>query len=131
MATLGRKVLEELDKAPSLTSFRVPRNVEVVTGGEKDVPCMPTITGKRTGLEEAVLEAESSRDAGDQPEPAVGMAPGAPATVVDGTMSIFDGMDDIFDTYLDPNYPVNLDDLSFVDDLHPFDWNGDIPTNHV
>jgi len=124
MATLGRKVLEELDKAPSLASFRVPRNVEAAAGGEKDVPCMPTITGQRTGLEEAVREAESSRSTEDQPPPAVGVAPGEPAAaVVDGTMSIFDGMDDVFDTYLDPNYPVNLDDLSFVDDLQPFGWS--------
>ncbi|KAF2207783.1 hypothetical protein CERZMDRAFT_114966 [Cercospora zeae-maydis SCOH1-5] len=34
---------------------------------------------------------------------------------------LFEGMDDIFGTYLDPNYPVNLDDFSFVDDLSPLD----------
>jgi len=27
---------------------------------------------------------------------------------------------------MDPNYPLNLDDMSFVDDLTPWDWEGEL-----
>ncbi|KAI7292376.1 hypothetical protein KC315_g19500, partial [Hortaea werneckii] len=39
-----------------------------------------------------------------------------------GGVDLFNGMDDIFGTYLDPNYP-NLEDFSFVDNMQPFDWS--------
>ena len=35
-----------------------------------------------------------------------------PASNPEGLV-LFEGMDDIFGTYLDPNYPLNLDDFSF------------------
>jgi hypothetical protein len=41
---------------------------------------------------------------------------------LDAGQGLFEGIDDIFGTYLDPNYPVNLEDLSFLDDLGNVDW---------
>jgi hypothetical protein len=45
----------------------------------------------------------------------------APTQLDDG-QGLFEGIDDIFGTYLDPNYPVNLEDLSFLDNLGNVDW---------
>ena len=41
---------------------------------------------------------------------------------------LFEGIDDIFGTYLDPNYPMNLEDLSFLDDLGAIDWAAQGPS---
>jgi hypothetical protein len=43
-------------------------------------------------------------------------------TQLDDGQGLFEGIDDIFGTYLDPNYPVNLEDLSFLDNLGNVDW---------
>jgi hypothetical protein len=36
--------------------------------------------------------------------------------------NLFDGVDDIFGTYLDLNNPLNLDDFPFMDNIGPIDW---------
>ncbi|KAK5693228.1 hypothetical protein LTR17_025176 [Elasticomyces elasticus] len=97
MAALARKVQGEIDRAPSLASFRVTR--------------------------EAQRRAEDRQAEGGR-----GLGCGTQhlqVLLVSGTtLGLFDGMDDIFGTYMDPNYPVNLDDMSFLDDLQPFDYTG-------
>ena len=57
----------------------------------------------------------------DMAEPANEAEAGA-LTQLDVGQELFEGIDDIFGTYLDPNYPVNLEDLSFLDDLGNVDW---------
>ena len=57
------------------------------------------------------------------------VAPIVPAVdeqMVADDLNLFDNMDDVFGTFMDPNYPLNLDDMSFIDDLTPFDWNAEI-----
>jgi hypothetical protein len=122
MTALALKVLEGLDKTTSLASFRVPRNIP----GEDvhEPPCPQDMSGARSGLLEALPNGDGDATSGDGTQtsaagPSEGtLPPGAEA----GQLDLFDGMDDIFGTYLDPNYPVNLDDISF-DNLPPFDWN--------
>ena len=36
-------------------------------------------------------------------------------------INLFNNMDDVFGTFMDPNYPMNLDDVPF--NLTPWDWN--------
>ncbi|KAH9832812.1 Fungal specific transcription factor domain [Teratosphaeria destructans] len=123
MTALAMKVLEGLEKAPSLESFRIPRG-----GGasrEADKPCAPDISGARSGLE---LPSDIVTGNATNPvqQPALRAETNGDATLptgMSGNADLFEGMDDVFGTYLDPNYPVNLDDMSFIDDLPRFDWN--------
>lgn len=125
MAILAQRVLDELRRAPDLSPFRIQRpskdqrllagfasacrdDGEPVIDGQKntDVNALPTIT---------------SRDAAEP----VGQADASGALNSQGDVvgqGLFEGIDDIFGTYLDPNYPVNLEDLSFLDDLGNVDW---------
>ncbi|KAK3074593.1 hypothetical protein LTR53_002871 [Teratosphaeriaceae sp. CCFEE 6253] len=125
MAGLARKVQGEIERAPSLVSFRVAR--ERQRGVVVDVPCMPALNGERMGLEGSTPVASNGADGGVGEE---GLGGGDDVAVgVEARQSgkeaagLFDGMDDVFGTYMDPNYPVNLDDLSFLDDLQPLDYD--------
>ncbi|KAF2770759.1 hypothetical protein EJ03DRAFT_290611 [Teratosphaeria nubilosa] len=121
MTALAMKVLEGLYKAPSLESFRIPRGGGA--GREADKPCAPDISGARSGLE---LPSDIANATNSVQQPALTSGTNGNATLptgVPGNADLFDGMDDVFGTYLDPNYPVNLDDMSFIEDLPPFDWN--------
>ncbi|RMZ27113.1 hypothetical protein D0859_08819 [Hortaea werneckii] len=165
MATLAQKVLDELDRAPSLASFRVKRvpvsvgaagaggtntGVGGRTGGGaaagSDEPCMPALNGDRTGLKDALFQPSADPAVSGGEAAVVGnSAPSGEKTTVpndpassssqaqdgggsgsgngcSGGVDLFNGMDDIFGTYLDPNYP-NLEDFSFVDNMQPFDWS--------
>ncbi|KAK0886696.1 hypothetical protein LTR02_017907 [Friedmanniomyces endolithicus] len=138
MAALARKVQDEIERAPSLASFRVTRAAQRQAGGiarekEVDVPCAPALNGERTGLLEVLPTtpvggmhvADGAGGVSGEPHPA--HSPPDAAQHVEqpaASLGLFDGMDDVFGTYMDPNYPVNLDDLSFLDDLQPFDYPG-------
>ncbi|GAB1725834.1 hypothetical protein NU195Hw_g2559t1 [Hortaea werneckii] len=176
MATLAQKVLDELDRAPSLASFRVKRVPVSAAGGGGtktggvgrsgggaaagvDEPCMPALNGDRTGLKDALFQQSadpvvsggggggggggesaapgiSGSTSGDKtnlpndPSSSSSQAQDGGATGSGGGggggngggVDLFNGMDDIFGTYLDPNYP-NLEDFSFVDNMQPFDWS--------
>ncbi|KAK4580173.1 hypothetical protein LTR86_000376 [Recurvomyces mirabilis] len=120
MAALAKKVQDEMDKAPSLASFRVTREVQrrAAEGEkEKNVPCMPAITGERMGLTDGLPSEQAAVQGAVDEQTAPLTATPTEQTLVEGSFGLFDGMDDVFGTYLDPNYPVNLDDLSFLDDM--------------
>lgn len=120
ITALALKVQEGIDKAPSLASFRIPRNVAAAT---KDQPCPPDINGRRSGILDTVPdERVALRDGADTSETLPGDVAHGDVLQQEGH-DLFDGMDDIFGTYLDPNYPMNLDDVSAIEDLPPFDWN--------
>ncbi|KAK5137040.1 hypothetical protein LTR08_001049 [Meristemomyces frigidus] len=126
MAALAKKVLSELDRAPSLASFRVPRVSGVdrteygnVVGSYS--PCMPALNGERTSLVTPLPMTTEGAKTFAGPGPTTTTAEQAgPLPAQDG-LDLFDGIDDIFTTYLDPNYPN--EDFSFMDGLQPFDWN--------
>ena len=120
IATIARKVLDQLEKAPDLAVFRVARGSE--EGRNSPHICTASFWKPHTLVDHptadnATAEADGTETAApdEQQQPAE----------ADWT-GLFEGMDDIFGTYLDPNYPVNLDDFSFVDDLSPLDWS--VPT---
>jgi len=129
MAALAKKVLDELDRAPSLLTFRITRVSQIAVskaneaGGphnEEYEPCMPTMNGARTALTDALPDSVTGGAQDD--EPAATMA--TPAQHMDQPITqdglyLFDGMDDIFGTYLDPNYPTH-EDYSFMDNLQTF-----------
>lgn len=127
MATLAKKVLDQLDRAPSLATFRIPRSYGSRIGQSLDAPehdlippptaCNHDIMSAQT-VTETEKAGEPDQSAGDVDRlEAVDQRPSQ-----DG-INLFDNMDDVFGTFMDPNYPLNLDDMSFVDDLTPFDWN--------
>ncbi|CAK3877771.1 transcription factor fungal specific like [Lecanosticta acicola] len=116
IATIARKVLAELNKATDLSTFRVNR----FSGGPSSPGiCTASLTKPHTII-----------DTGSEDEAAEGSVNGdhAGASVqldapTPDWSGLFEGMDDIFGTFMDPNYPVNLDDFSFVEDPSPVDWN--------
>lgn len=134
MAGLAKKVLEEMDRAPDLASFRI-RRVRVGGGGVVYPPAgelVPPVSACTHGpgdLKTPEVEGAGLGVVGV----ATGHTDGADSGHVgggDGTngadgLNLFDNMDDVFGTFMDPNYPLNLDDMSFVDDLTPWDWNID------
>ncbi|KAK5676739.1 hypothetical protein LTS10_010502 [Elasticomyces elasticus] len=130
MAALARKVQGEIERAPSLASFRVTREAQRRAEdrqgeeAEVDMPCAPALNGDRTGLRESVPTTPVDGEVGGEGLAAVPSEEQMAAEQLGMTLGLFDGMDDIFGTYMDPNYPVNLDDMSFLDDLQPFDYTG-------
>lgn len=117
IATIAKKVSEELNKAEDLSSFRVGRLD--LAGRKSPGICTASLTRPDTLIDQRV-DAEGSSD---QPN---GIGAAAPETSTPGNQDwfgMFEGMDDVFGTYLDPNYPVNLDDFSFTEDPSPVDWN--------
>ncbi|KAK0775771.1 hypothetical protein LTR91_024636 [Friedmanniomyces endolithicus] len=138
MAALARKVQDEIERASSLASFRVTRAVQRQAGDkagakEVDVPCAPALNGERTGLLGAIHTTATDHmhgavnaggASGEQQPASVPLDAAEAVEQPAASLGLFDGMDDVFGTYMDPNYPVNLDDLSFLDDLQPFDYPG-------
>lgn len=129
MAGLAKKVLEEMDRAPDLASFRIrrvkggPGGVVYPPAGELIPP--PTVCDHRPGdVKSPQLDTPGVGGAPATQNGAMGMENGGEGGTADG-LNIFDNMDDVFGTFMDPNYPLNLDDVSFVDDLTPWDWNLD------
>ncbi|KAF7194045.1 Cutinase transcription factor 1 alpha [Pseudocercospora fuligena] len=117
IATISKKVLEQLEKATDLSVFRVSRFAE--EGPKSPGICTASFWKPHTLVPDQPLEANGiNGSSADHSIPAANQQP----TEADWT-GLFEGMDDLFGTYLDPNYPVNLDDFSFVDDLSPLDWN--------
>ena len=126
MATLAQKVTDELRRAPNLSPFRVQRpskDQRMLAGfasacrdhGE------PVINGQHNADVEPLPSTSRNLLRRDMAEPANEAEAGALAQI-DVGQELFEGIDDIFGTYLDPNYPVNLEDLSFLDDLGNVDW---------
>nr|POF17582.1 cutinase transcription factor 1 alpha [Quercus suber] len=130
MATLARKVLDEIDRAPDLRVFRIPRDLSsraaaaAAAAGEDDQAIgPPTACPGITDISTSNAEGEVA------PEEPVSTLPSKQAIASFDGLQLFDGMDDVFGTYLDPNYPVNLEDFTFVDDEQHgggagFTWEG-------
>jgi len=126
MATLAQKVTDELRRAPNLSPFRIqrpPKDQRILAGfasacrdhGE------PVIDGQHNADVDALPTTSRNLLRRDMAEPA-NEADAGSLTQLDVGQELFEGIDDIFGTYLDPNYPVNLEDLSFLDDLGHVDW---------
>lgn len=118
IAVIARKVLDQLDRAPDLAVFRIAKASE--KGRHSPGICASSIGRPHTLIDHPSADnptAAASADAGDT------TAEGRQQQSETDWLNMFEGMDDIFGTYLDPNYPLMLDDFSFVDDLSPRDWN--------
>ena len=129
MAALAKKVMDELDRAPTLASFRVPRTpgAYLVGGanvGGGDSPCMPTLNGDRTGLVTQLPITTEGIVSIDGEESTTTTAEQNMQISAQDDFDLFNGIDEIFTTYLEPNYMnPNLEDLSFMDGFQPFDWD--------
>ena len=123
MATLAKKVLDEIDRAPDLASFRIRRqkqsHSEETIVDQHVIP--PPSACQFTSRGQDLTAPE-----GDQQSPDAVDGPDTEQHPVHEGVNLFDNMDDVFGTFMDPNYPLNLDDLLFVEDLTPFDWNAEI-----
>ena len=124
MATLAKKVLDELDRVKDLSSFRVRRSPhkQVEEAGQPLIPPPSACHYDVTHLPEENASEQDMIQQSDAPLTGVG----ADQQLVQEGLDLFDNLDDVFGTFMDPNYPLNLDDMSFMDDLTPFDWNAEI-----
>jgi hypothetical protein len=126
MATLAQKVTDELRRAPNLSHFRInrPSKDQRVLAGFANA-CRdegePVINGQKNADVEILPTTDRNLIRRDMAEPS-NEADAAALAQLDAGQGLFEGIDDIFGTYLDPNYPVNLEDLSFLDDLGNVDW---------
>jgi hypothetical protein len=126
MATLAQKVTDELRRAPNLSHFRIhrPSKDQRVLAGFANA-CRdegePVINGQKNSDVEPLPTNDRNSTRGEMAEPS-NEADAAALAQLDAGQCLFEGIDDIFGTYLDPNYPVNLEDLSFLDDLGNVDW---------
>jgi hypothetical protein len=77
-----------------------------------------TLIDQRTSTE---LEVASATRANDSAV-AIDNSSSTTITGADQFGNLFDGVDDIFGTYLDLNNPLNLDDFPFMDNIGPIDW---------
>jgi hypothetical protein len=112
IASIAKKVLDQLNKATDLATFRI---ATLPPGRESPGVCTASFLRPNT-----LIDGQTVEDAVVPPANTSDTVQGA----IDDGLALFDGVDDIFCTYLDPNYPVNLEDFSFMDGSNPFDWNG-------
>ena len=118
ITTIARKVLDEIDKAPDLSSCRILRAAETNRASPGICPASlsrPTTLLGDSANEHARESELTSSNVRLDPNHHISSA------MNHDTFGLLEGMDDIFGTYLDPNYPVNLDDFSFGDDVATFD----------
>lgn len=122
MAALAQKVLDEVHRAPNLrvtqADSSVARRAQAVTA-----PLLPSAGGEEVDLSQ--MQADPKHAAADNSIAYVDDGAVDRGDPIDHQIdsNLLEGMDDIFGTYLDPNYPVNLEDLSFLEDLDTVDWN--------
>lgn len=118
IAIIAKRVLDELNKSNDLSNLRIGRNAEA--SANSPGICAASLSRPDTLIDRRSNDVAAGADAAPKTNPPVGIE--QPPNGVDDGLNIFEGMDDVFDTFLDAGYPVNLDDFSFVDDLSPFDW---------
>ena len=129
MATLAKKVLDELDRAQDLSTFRIRRNPKHALVPDRAVIPPPTACHYGVGAVERLPATKEKLAEADTPQhsDAIAGASAKDPQTVQGGVNWFDNMDDVFGTFMDPNYPLNLEDM-FIDDLTPFDWNAAVST---
>ncbi|OQN99978.1 hypothetical protein B0A48_14183 [Cryoendolithus antarcticus] len=122
MCTLGQKVLDELKRAPANAPLRLQKP-------SKEARIIAGFANACRDNEEPVVNGQRNNDVDQRPSPVGADDTNGVSTEIatfdpgEVNQGIFEGMDDIFGTYLDPNYPMNLDDLSFLDDFEPWSTN--------
>jgi hypothetical protein len=118
IAIIAKKVLDQLNKSTDLSSFRIGKIAE----SSRNSPgiCAASLARPDTLIDGRTDNTAAETDAAPAIPPTGNEQP---TNGVDDGLGLFEGMDDVFDTFLDAGYPVNLDDFSFVDDLSPFDWS--------
>lgn len=133
IAAISKTVLERLEKATDLSSFSIGREPRAASPGictaSMDKPHTlidDRATGPTGNADEAGSGGIGLQGSVHDPTRDSAIGGSAPSTAIpehDGVDFLFEGIDDIFGTYLDPNLPVHLDDYAFTDDIPPLDWN--------
>lgn len=114
--TLSEKVIEELNREPSISCLRMKRppatsdKLEAVTSACKH-------DGEAVEFQDAANDVTST-------DPLVSDQLPASATTDHAIAGngLFEGIDDIFGTFMDPNYPVNLDFLDGAGNFNAGEW---------
>lgn len=99
--------------------------------GDVDFIPPPTACHHGVGAAPTILSAQDNANTEDAIQAVDGVAPILDAVeqqLVPEGINLFDNMDDVFGTFMDPNYPLNLDDMSFIDEISPFEWTTEINT---
>jgi hypothetical protein len=120
IAAISKTVCKRLENATDLSTFSIGHDARISSPG----PCTAsmdkphTLIDQRTSTE---LEVASATRANDSAV-AIDNLSSTTITGADQFGNLFDGVDDIFGTYLDLNNPLNLDDFPFMDNIGPVDW---------
>lgn len=123
MATLAKKVLDEIDRAPSLASFRIPRSNKYARPSDIDSQQPEQGIAHPSACTFGAFPVEHPGQNSETPN---GQQQNTSPTMVQqqqpvmNGINLFNNMDDVFGTFMDPNYPMNLDDVPF--NLTPWDW---------
>lgn len=153
MAALASRVLDEVDKAARTADIRISSRTRSSTSGhecvEKEVASGSSQTwSPDTQLRQeqsfcaqsstahsppAIFDAQngayhtaiSSTSPADFRGNAANKQGHVPDQMQAGLTANFDGIDDIFGAYLDPNFPVNFDDLVFAECGTYGSWNNE------
>lgn len=119
IAIIAKKVLDELNKSTDLSTFRIGRLVEAGANSPGD-------SAASFARPDTLIDSKPGNDVEEtSAAPVLSGGINQPVNAADDGLNLFEGMDDLFGTFLDATagYPVNLDDFSFTDDLSPFDWS--------
>lgn len=120
IAIIAKKVLDELNKSTDLSNFRIGRLAEASANS-------PGICAASLARPDTLIDGRTSNVSAETDAVLTDIPNGIeqPANGVDDGLDLFEGMDDVFDTFLDAGagYPVHLDDFSFLEDLSPFEWS--------
>jgi hypothetical protein len=121
IAAISKTVCKRLENATDLSTFSIGHDTRVSSPG----PCTASLDKPHTLIDRATsteLEEVPSTTRGNGTIDAIGNPSSSAATDADTFGSLFDGVDDIFGTYLDLNNPLNLDDFPFMDNIGAIDW---------
>ncbi|QIX01488.1 hypothetical protein AMS68_007005 [Peltaster fructicola] len=124
MSTLSEKVVEELTRIPSIVSFRIRRQAQ-----DKELQGFTSACkhdGDAVGFSHTADAARplptTDRNMLVEDMQQLYTPAGTDKELMPSSNDLFEGIDDIFGTYLDPNYPVNLDFLDDHGNIDPGEW---------
>ena len=122
MATLAKKVLDELERAPDLSVFRVSRTqrqgLEAVEVAVADamIPPPTACNSDVANASSALLANDHVEQQGFQGDPQTADVQLPDSQGALDAFNLLDNVDDVFGTFMDPNH-ANFDPSTFLEDL--------------
>jgi hypothetical protein len=121
IAAISKTVSRRLENATDLSTFSIGHDARVNSPG----PCTASMDKPHTLIDQTTgTELEEIASVAPAADSAVAVDNSSSTTVMGAHTfeNLFNGVDDIFGTYLDLNNPLNLDDFPFMDNIGSIDW---------